>query len=168
MRRIGFLLLVLSLLGASCSERSREKPVASRPEPTTQPATEPATQAATAPETRPESDLPQSIYSSEPPYPVELYVRSPEKDEQPGWIRILELERDGIARASGSFPEQNRIIVDTQNVKRIQVHFGNLPLAEKKRIILRIDRQAIEIVRRPGREMIVLERRPTGQWDVQN
>jgi hypothetical protein len=165
MRRSGFLLIVLSLLGVSCSERPREKVPTTRPEaPATQPAT---TQTATAPETRPLPDLPPSTYDSQPPYPVQLHVRSPE-DEQPGWIRILGLDKDGVASASGTFPEQNRIVVDTQNVKRIEVHVGHLPLAEKKRIMLRIDRQSMEIVRRPGRERVVLERRPTGQWDVVN
>jgi hypothetical protein len=55
------------------------------------------------------------------------------------------------------------MIVETDNVQQLEVHIGHLPLAEKKRIILRIDGLGIELIR-GDREFITMERRPTGAW----
>ena len=98
--------------------------------------------------TRPAQTQPASTYDSKPPYPVKLYVRRPEA-AQPGWLKILKLADDAqAATAAGAFPEKNRIYVDTHNVQQIQIRIGHLPLAERKRIVLQIDGQGIEIARK--------------------
>jgi hypothetical protein len=116
------------------------------------------TQAATAPA------RPASTFDSRPPYPVELRLGSPE-DKQPGWLKVLAFADKNVdASASGRFPEQNTIRVETQNVLEIEIHTGYLPLAENRRVTLLIDKQGIELVAR--RRYVRLERRPTGQWVV--
>lgn len=128
-------------------------------------ATEPATQA-TRPATRPREGLPVSTFDTHPPYTVQLYVRKPE-DPQPGWLRVLALQdQEAVARARGVFPRQNIIEVQTENIQQIRVELGYLPLAEGRRVVLRIDDQGIEITQR-DRRFITLERRPTGRWEVE-
>jgi len=130
---------------------------------TTQPAPAPATKPAVA--THPSDELPPSTFDSHPPYTVQLNVRKPE-DKQPGWLKVLTLADEHVrAKARGQFPQQNIIEVTTENVRVIQVELGYLPLAEGKRVILRIDGQGIEITQR-SRRFLTLERRPTGEWTV--
>lgn len=160
---------ILAVAGAlsGCSERSPRRPAMPATGPST--ARAPATRSvgtapATAPATRPQAEGPVSTFSSRPPYPVSLHVRSPD-EKQPGWLRILELDRDKApAAAHGIFPEANDIRVETQNVRRIRVHAGYLPLVESKRTRLLIDGQGIELVSK--RRHVTLERRSTGQWVV--
>ncbi|MBP7936615.1 MAG: hypothetical protein KA354_18390 [Phycisphaerae bacterium] len=111
------------------------------------------------------ASLPTSTYDSTPPYPVRLFVRSPE-DEQPGWLKILSLiDPKTTATCSGQFAVKNQIEVTTDNVRQIRIHISHLPLAERKRIILRIDDQAIELARK-NRDYVIVERRTTGEWNV--
>lgn len=123
-------------------------------------ATQPA---ATQPvETQPAK--PKSTYSHDPPYPVSLFVENP-KEKQPGWLRIEALvDDDALGTAKGTFPEQNRIYVDTGNVNRVRIHVGHLPLRPKERVILQIDGQGMVISR--SREFTTLERLGTGEWVV--
>lgn len=132
----------------------------------TQPEAKPPTTrpADTQPASRPEPPQPVSTYDSRPPYPVALYVKSP-KEEQPGWLRIEALAEEGkLATAQGRFPEQNRIYVNTGNVRRIRIHVGHLPLRANERVILQIDGQGMVISR--TRPFTTLELSPTGQWKV--
>lgn len=123
--------------------------------PSEPPATEPA---ATAPA------KPESTYSSKPPYPVHLYVLDP-AEEQPGWLRIEELiNPNQMGELTGSFPERNKLYVDTVNVRRIRIHISHLPLAEGRRIALQLDRKGMELTRK-DREYVTLELRPTGAWE---
>lgn len=132
---------------------------------TTGPATQPKpVSPATQPATKPEPAEPVSTYDSKPPYPVSLFVRSPE-EKQPGWLRIEELaEPNQRATAQGRFPEQNRIYVDTSNVSRIRIHVTHLPLRPNERVILQIDGQGMVISR--SRTYTTLERSPAGVWSV--
>ncbi len=116
------------------------------------------------PASRPASTLPASSYDPNPPYTVRLNVSSPD-DDQPGWLRILQIDEGRpAASATGVFPEQNLIEVDTQNVRRIRVHVAHLPLSAHRRIVLRIDGQGMELSRR--HEFLQLERLKTGEWTV--
>jgi len=141
----------------SPGDRPANKPTDTRPSitPTTKP----------TPATRPTDEPPASTFDTRPPYAVQLYVRKPE-DKQPGWLKILTLDDEhAVAKAHGEFPKQNIADVTTENVRSIRVELGYLPLAEGKRVILRIDGQGIEITQR-DRRFITLERRSTGQWEV--
>lgn len=158
---------------AACSRRAGQQPEigtrpAGEPQAATRPAPgeSPAAGPTTAPATRPREELPASTFDTEPPYTVQLYVRKPE-DRQPGWLKILELQDDQTAaRARGVFPRQNVMEITTQNVRRIRVELGYLPLAEGKRVVLRINDQGIEITQR-DRRFVTLELRPTGRWEVE-
>lgn len=131
---------------------------------TTQPATRPSTGPASQPASKPAS-APASTFISKPPYPVSLRVASPE-DEQPGWLRVMGFfENTGSATCTGVFPEQNVIEVQTNNVRELRMHIGYLPLAPRKRIVLRIDGQAIELAHK-DRRFVFFERSRTGRWEV--
>jgi hypothetical protein len=159
-------LLMMSILaGADCTHQTKSPPAA------TPPTAVPATQAAPASQpvaTQPvatQPAMPESTYDSKPPYPVKLYVRSPD-DKQPGWLKILTLaDESRIATVDGSFPRQNRIYVDTDNVQLLRIHIDHLPLAPRKRIVLQIDDQGIELARKK-REFVILTRTPAGIWNV--
>jgi len=174
----GLTVLLMAALLAGCKQRPSQQPTkmrpavppASKPAPSataparTQPATQPATQPSTQPATQP-TTLPSSSYDSKPPYPVKLYVRSPE-DKQPGWLKIMQLaDADDLATCRGEFPERNRICIETDNVRILRLHIGHLPLAARKRIVLRIDDQGIELAHKK-RAYVMLERLSTGEWVV--
>lgn len=176
----GVIVLLLAVWFVGCEQKTSHRPAKTNtaeiptskptaiPAPTasapSQPTTQPATQPATRPATQPTSQ-PSSSYDSKPPYPVRLYVRTPE-DKQPGWLKITELaDTDALAICKGEFPERNRIVVETDNVRRLRLHIGHLPLAARKRIVLRIDDQGIELAHKK-RAYVFLERRSTGEWVV--
>lgn len=132
------------------------QPAATKPAETPKPTTAPATQ--------PEAVVPKSTYSSEPPYPVSLFVKDP-AEKQPGWLRIDGLvESKQMGTATGTFPEQNRIYVETNNVNRIRIHVTHLPLRPNERVVLQIDKQGMVISR--SRPFTTLERLATGEWVV--
>jgi hypothetical protein len=157
---------VAVLTVVACNRRTQPQQASeSRPASAPHTATSPEEAPATQPATRQREELPASTFDTHPPYTVQLYVRKPE-DKQPGWLRVLALQdKDSVARAQGVFPRQNIIEVNTENIHQIQVELGYLPLAEGKRVVLRIDGQGIEITQR-DRRFITLERRPTGRWEV--
>ncbi len=177
-------LLVLALATAGCNNKPPHRQMSDPSEapPTTQtappepapppplPETTPPTPTDTAPAATQPADpapetLPASSYDSQPPYTVRLYLRSPE-EEQPGWLKIIELTTEGsAATCTGEFPERNRIYVQTSNVRRLRLHISHLPLAANQRTILRIDNQGIELARR-DRRYIFFERLTTGEWVV--
>ena len=144
---------------ASDVETATPAPVATPPPATPPAATQPAT-------TQPVTTRPASTYHPKPPYPVELYVLDPD-EKQPGWIRIMELANDkAIATGKGTFPEQNRIYITTDNVQRLRIHIKHLPLNLRKRTILRIDEQPMVLSTKKKREHVFLHRLSTGEWVV--
>lgn len=165
---------------AGCKDRNQEKPPATSPtkdvkeKPTPESASAPAqpdvttkpatSQPAASQPAASQPSIPVSTYDSKPPYPVQLYVRSPD-DKQPGWLKIAQLDdSDKLATTHAQFPKQNRIYIDTTNVKQLRVHTGHLPLAPGKRVILQIDGQGMELSRKRAHTM--LQRRPTGEWVI--
>lgn len=174
--RVMVLLVVLGAIAAmgpdGCNEQGGREPVtASSPQASqplaavarTQPA--PATRPVEPPATQPQATVPKSTYSSDPPYPVSLYVTDP-AEQQPGWLRIEGLiDSKQLGTATGRFPEQNRIYVETNNnVSRIRIHVTHLPLRPNERVILQIDKQGMVISR--SRPFTTLERLSTGEWVV--
>jgi len=174
----GLAVLACSLVGVACDCRPTSPPPATAPatRPGTQavetqpaataPATAPATQPATAPATQ--SVVPPSTYDSRPPYTVHLFVLGPEPEqEQPGWLRIVEPSRDEeLATCLGRFPRHNRIEIETANVDHLRLDIGFLPLAPKRRIILSIDGQTMELARRDRRYIWLMRSDTTGGWYV--
>lgn len=171
--RTGILLLVTGLLCLCGCPKSTEKPpvktqpavvVETPPVSPTPPATQPpATLPATQPTSQPAAD-PPCTYSPDPPYTVNLFVREPEQ-KQPGWLRIEALiDPDVPATATGEFPRQNHVYVQAGNVQRMEIDIEFLPLAARKSVILHLDKQVIEVFRRPDRPKLTFDRRPTGEW----
>jgi hypothetical protein len=154
---------------AGCSDSGSRTAKAPTPAESRPAQTAPATQAA-PPDSQPArkpDELPPSTYSSKPPYALEIHVRSP-REEQPGWVRIVQLADKNLpASVTGQFPEQNLMVVDTQNVQMLELHVGHLPMAEKKRIRLRIDGLGMELVR-DKRPFVTLQRQKTGAWIVES
>jgi hypothetical protein len=144
------------------------EPIQAAPSVQTQPAaaaTSPASSPATTQAASSPASQPISTYVSRPPYPVNLYVHSP-TDKQPGWLRILKLADDKTpATCTGLFPRHNVIEVETTNVAQLRLHIGHLPLAERKRIALRIDGQGFELAHK-SRAFVILERSPAGAWRI--
>ena len=164
----------LSLVG--CRETPRpagETPAAT---PRTAPATSAAPTQPAAKQTAPPASMPAEAsaagrerpkppYHDVPPYRVAFTIDSPD-DPQAGWLHIESFADKGrAARVSGLFPEANKIDVDTDNVSALTLDLSMLPIRPKHRIILRIDRQGIDISPR-HRGKIRLARSPTGQWTV--
>ena len=170
----------VSFVAVGCNKSSTKEPVKSQPSELPAPAvpnppvlqTRPsvALEPGPAPEQKPQVPAtssqpakPASTYSSRPPYPVALFVDSPD-DEQPGWLKIEQFDNDKqTATAKGRFPEQNSIYVDTTNVHRIRIHVGYLPLAPNERVILHIDGQGMVLNR--NNPYAILNRQPTGAWE---
>lgn len=173
---------VLAMAVAACNDTATTKPVNTQPselpppalptptvpESAPQPSHEEQATSQPTPATQPAASRPvkpDSRYSSVPPYPVSLFVESPD-EKQPGWLKIEQLAEDNkLATAKGRFPEQNRIYVDTTNVRRIRIHVGHLPLAPKERLILQIDKQGMVLNRK--NPFVNLDRLPTGEWVVE-
>ncbi|MCL2330574.1 MAG: hypothetical protein FWC56_04665 [Phycisphaerae bacterium] len=108
---------------------------------------------------------PKSTFVDKSPYPVMLFVNSPD-EEQPGWVKIEKLaEENQLAKLYGRFPMQNRIYVDTTNVRRIRIHIDQLPLDPNERLVLQIDKQGMVISSRKD-PTVTLERLATGEWTV--
>lgn len=165
------------LVSATCSRKSPEtqkatpsatKKPAVVSQPASQPTTEPAADtqpAETQPTTRP-TTRPASFYSPEPPYTTQLYVFEP-GEKQPGWIEVTRLSNDKqMASAMSTFPRQNRIIIDTDNVNQLNIDIGFLPMNRGKRTILRIDGQNMELTATRDKNQITMQRSPIGKWEV--
>lgn len=106
---------------------------------------------------------PASSYDPEPPYRVYLEVHQV-GERQPGWLKIMELFNESVpATCTGEFPEKNRLLVQTNNVRQLRIYVSQLPIAARKRIILKIDDQGLELAHKQ-RDYVLLERRTTGEW----
>ena len=162
---------VLVMAVSACNENAKYEPVKTQPSELPPPALPTPTTRETPkpqPETQPTASgpvKPESTFRNVPPFPVSLYVETPE-EKQPGWLRIEKLAEDGrLATAQGRFPEQNRIYVDTSNVRRVRIHVSELPLAPNERLILQIDKQGMVLSRK--HPYVILNRQLTGEWVVE-
>jgi hypothetical protein len=132
----------------------------------TQPPSASATATKPAPATQPvKRDIAKTAYEENSPYRVETTVLSPD-DPQAGWLRILAMDKaTRKATVSGVFPQQNKMVVDTDNVERLSVDLSMLPIKPRQQIILQLDRQGIELSQK-HRGRVVLQRSHTGLWTV--
>jgi hypothetical protein len=131
---------------------------AEEPKPTSPPATEPAK------EEEPAKTQPASSFNPRPPYTVKLFVNDPEEDKQPGWLNVQKLDDEGTARVVGKFPSQNVMELETDNVQRLRIDVGFLPLRKNKRTILRIDEQSLVITSPHEQKYITMRRNANGRW----
>lgn len=120
----------------------------------------PSPQTTQAPATAPASTQPDK---SDEPNKLVVTVSSPE-DPQPGWLVIEQLEKaDTPATAVGIIAGPRKLIVETDNVKRIKILLAKAGLPINKSVVLRIDNQGIEITGRRG-PVAVFERSLQGVW----
>ncbi len=124
---------------------------------------QPATQPTEEEKPKPTDTQPASSFDPRPPYTVKLYVNDPQ-DKQPGWLAVRQLIKEGSARAIGTFPSQNVLELETENVKQIRINIGFLPLRKGKRTILHIDQQSMEITRPREQKYLSLRRNANGRW----
>lgn len=169
--------IAVALVSGGC----RETPKPSAETPTTTPKTEPAARPE-VPSPAPETNIPppasqpaatQAVkperpkpkYEDVPPYRVVITVGSPD-DPQAGWLHIdSQMNDKQEATVYGQFPEANKMDVDTNNVADMTLDLSMLPIRPRQRIILRIDKQGIELSQK-HRGKIQLNRGATGKWEV--
>jgi hypothetical protein len=88
-------------------------------------------------------------------------------DPQRGWLRIESIRDSAMgAWGTGDFlAEQNKIVIDTENVDQFTINLSKLRLNWNRRVILRIDGHSSELT--PKRRPILrLRRSPAGGWKV--
>lgn len=112
----------------------------SRPEPTAAPQTIPP-----APQPAPERIQPTLPAHKREPYEVHVQVSSP-REPQTGWLRIERLAPGvGVGSAHGRWIEPDTIEIKTKGVARIAFDLRQLPVRPGRRIVLRLDRQGIDL-----------------------
>ncbi|NOX57299.1 MAG: hypothetical protein GXP29_00375, partial [Planctomycetes bacterium] len=101
----------------------------------------------------------------EPPGPLDFQPPSQSGLEQ-GWASIDE-HADPMQRAclEGTVNRSDKIVIDTNNVRRFTLELPHLHVNWKKRIALRIDGSTSELTRKRW-PRITLERTPSGAWVV--
>jgi hypothetical protein len=176
---LGVLLAAGALAWMGCRETPKPPPELPATMPKTAPAAPPEAESVAPPLTQPTAPvasrpaaaevprpkLPKPQYEDVPPYRVVITVGSPD-DPQAGWLHIESLADDKReAAVNGLFPEANRIRVDTNNVAELSLDLSMLPIRPKRRIILSIDNEGIELSQR-HKGKIRLSRSPTGHWTV--
>jgi|GEM_PF-3543500 len=88
-----------------------------------------------------------------------------EKPQTPPYLAVVErIQSDGEARISATIDKPRKLVLDTDNVKRIQITREGLPFPRDRSIVLRVDGQGIEWTRQYF--TVVLERSSTGVWEV--
>jgi hypothetical protein len=134
--------------------------VAGCPESETAPPPVAATRPAEPPVPEPVEPQPQD------PAHVEVRIQTL-ADPQQGWLRIEAIRDSAVgAWATGWFiAEQNKIVIDTEDVDQFSINLSKLRLDWDRRVVLRIDGRSSELT--PKRRPILrLRRSPAGSWDV--
>lgn len=88
-----------------------------------------------------------------------------EEPPLPPYLRVLETFRSGRTPRVAAHPgERNRLIIDTDNVRRLRIQRAGIPLDTRRSIVLDIDGQKIEWV--AGSPVVELERSINGAWSA--
>lgn len=102
----------------------------------------------------------------EPPKPPPVLAFSPpgEIGLEQGWASIDE-RADGAQRAwiEGTLQRSDKIVIDTNNVRRFTLKLSHLRVDWNERIALRIDGATSELTKKRW-PSITLERTPAGAW----
>jgi hypothetical protein len=159
---------MVGLLAAlvSCQNPSRGGSAPSpQPPPAAPPAPGTATQPAPASQPAPTPPSPQVATSAPAEPPASPHAPGPEAQTQelPDYIEVLERYHPAeAARVSVQLDSPRRLIIDTQNVRRLRIDRNKLPLSKRGHIILRLDEQGIEW--RAGSSTDEFERSVNGDW----
>jgi len=146
----GALWLVAAVVLGSCG-----KPP---PAPTTLPSLKPPTTASRPvrpPDTRPAPTADRA----------DAIVPSP-GERQDGWLVIEQIRRSKRrAYATGKLVYQNKIVVDTQNVRQLLLDMRRLSVDPSRRVILVLDGQGIELSAGLG-PVLRFRRSQAGSWSL--
>lgn len=160
MRRIGCIAVVLALIAVGCRQA---EPGPSAPAPKSQPVRPTTTPAAPA---QPIATQPVAEVPPPPPDPLHPRVKvTKPSDPQEGWMRIESLASGADeASAAGDWVRPNVIEIETDEVTRLTIDLGDLPLKAKRRIVLRLDRQGFDMASDIG-PRVTFERGRAGVWE---
>ncbi|HUU82960.1 MAG TPA: hypothetical protein VM243_05585 [Phycisphaerae bacterium] len=109
---------------------------------------------------------PATTVAPDPHQRVEVRVRTI-SDPQDGWLRIEAIHPDapGAWATGGFLREQNKIVIETENVDEFSINLPQLRINWDQRVILRIDDRSSELTRK-RRPRLYLRRTPAGAWEV--
>ena len=142
------LLILWGCNGTGTSAREESLPATPASPPTTQPATQPAPVKPLEPPASTRADY--AVLSIEPH----------------GWLTIDDVFEDVPgAWATGNYPRQNVIEIETDNVRTLSVDLSQLALHKNKRLIVRIDGQGMQVTRKTL-PIIRFVRSVGGNWRV--
>lgn len=155
---VSVVLLGLLGCGSACRDSgstSQTTPAATADSPASSPPSRSASPA--LPEKPP--DLP------EPADPFHLQFRLlTSKQKHPGWVKVGEFFNEGQpANIDAAWKGGNRIVVQTDNVRRMELDLGQLPRDARRSTAIRLDGQGIELLSRHG-PRVRFERGPAGIW----
>lgn len=86
-----------------------------------------------------------------------------DREPLPDFIEVIERFNDTQPSRTQAWPTPpSRLVIDTENVKRMRIHREKLKLVRDRSIALFLDQQGIEWTTRV--ETLELERSPTGAW----
>ena len=96
----------------------------------------------------------------------EFRIEDFESEPDPGWLRIEAVAGDAQgAWATGAFVAGNKIVIETQDVKRLALDLARIPVDWDRRAILRINRTTFELTRKHYPNLR-LQRTPGGGWEA--
>lgn len=173
----GRLLIVgfISLMFVGCAQEKRDEPrqrvepppPQTRPAPTTEPRRTtppttnrdtPSTAGGAAPEaaSRPIADPKRADVSASETQPAEV-------EEPPDYIVVLErFTADRPYRLDARIEQDTRLVIRTDNIKRLQIRRAHSGLSPSRSVAILIDQQGIEWVARL--DAVELERSVNGAW----
>ena len=131
----------------------RVRPAKVRPPVTSQPSEPPSATEAPVPATAPEPPLMRGVRRTNVVEPPDL----------PDYITVLErFQTDEPARVELAITSPERLVIDTQNVRRLRVDRQRLPMNTRRSIVLRLDGQGIEWT--ADSDVSEFERSVNGEW----
>lgn len=153
------LLPTLLLIVAGCRQTEPVQPQMQQPPILESPATQPEVIIQPPPPTIEPLPGPESPATQPRRFDVSRIGINPDRP-----LSILEKMRaDRPARVAASLQTDNLLVVDTENVARLQLDMLNLPRRQAGRLILRLDGQGLEITGRANR-IVYLQRDTVGNW----
>ncbi len=161
-------LVLIAALPLACRRPDAAKPPETQPKTQHPGPSEELDDAAAEPEpatATPTETAPTAPATTQPDDPNQLVVTvSSPKDPQRGWLVIEAFEKaDKPATAIGQVVGPRKVLVTTDNVKRIKILLARAGLPTNRSVILRIDNQGIEITGRRG-PIAAFERSLQGVW----
>ena len=108
---------------------------------------------------------PQAVPEPKDPFHFAFELLTAEQ-EHAGWVQVREFFNEGDkAGVRADYEGPNRVILETSNVRRIELNLGSLPRNPRKSMTLRLDGQGIELSSKHG-PIVEFERGAAGRWSL--